>query len=238
MGSPNIGIFDEIEELWDAYGDTSHRIVIDVPIGLCESLDTDECSCLEEDGELSRECDDLARRVVGDQYRSVFTAPARGAAELVVEGKEYAEITEKNRELTGKGLSQQAASISRGIVEVENLLRNGGDEEILVEGHPEVCFRAFNGESLKHSKRTAPGVDERLSAIVGVPEHSDGDWRTLARALGDENHTVQLDDLLDALALALTACADDTELQTLPSAPPVDSRGLPMQMVYRSVKDL
>lgn len=236
--APEVEIFDEIQELWDAYGETSHRIVIDVPIGLCESLDADECPCLEEDGELSRECDDLARRVVGKQYRSVFTAPARGAAELGAEDKEYAEITEKNRELTGKGLSQQAASISRGIVEIENLLRNGGDEEVLVEGHPEVCFRAFNGESLDHSKRTAPGVDERLSAIVDVPEYSDGDWRTLARALGDENHTVQLDDLLDALVLALTACADDTELQTLPSEPPIDARGLPMQMVYRSVKDL
>jgi predicted RNase H-like nuclease len=239
MDDPDTEIFDEIQELWDAYGDTSHRIVIDVPIGLCESLDADECLCQEADGELSRECDDLARRVVGEQYRSVFTAPARQAAELAAEGRnEYAEITEKNRALTGKGLSQQAASISRGIVEVENLLRNGGDEKILVEGHPEVCFRAFNGESLTYSKKTAPGVDERLSAIVDVPEYSDDDWRTLARALGDENHTVQLDDLLDALVLALTACADDVELQTLPLEPPVDARGLPMQMVYRSVKDL
>ncbi len=140
--------------------------------------------------------------------------------------------------LTGEGLSQQAASISRGIVKVENLLRNGGDEEILVKGHPEVCFRAFNGESLTHSKKTAPGVGERFSAISGVPEYRDGDWRTLARALGDEDHTVQLDDLLDALVLAPTARADDVKLQTLPLEPPVDARGLPMQMVYRSEEEL
>ena len=54
MDVPDTEIFDEIQELWDVYGDTSHRIVIDVPIGLCESLDADECPCLEEDGELQR----------------------------------------------------------------------------------------------------------------------------------------------------------------------------------------
>jgi len=237
--APTVKIFDEIQELWDAYGDTSHRIVIDVPIGLCDSLDADECPCLEADGKLSRACDDLARRVVGEQYRSVFTAPARQATQLAARGETgYPEITEKNRELTGKGLSQQAASISRGIVEVEELLLNGGDEEVLVEGHPEVCFRAFNGEPLNHSKRTAPGVDERLSAITDVAEYDDCDWRALARALGEVAHGVQLDDLLDALVLALTACADDTELKTLPPCPPTDGKGLPMQMVYRSEEEL
>jgi len=44
--------------------------------------------------------------------------------------------------------------------------------------------------------------------------------------------------VLDAFALALTACAPHDEFQRLPSDPPEDTRGLPMQMVYRSETQL
>lgn len=239
--SPEIEIFDEICKIWDTYGDTSRRIVVDVPIGLCESKDAVDCPCgRSEDGEeITRECDDLARKAVGNQYRSVFTAPARGPAELAANGEtEHAEITKRNEELTGKGLSKQAANISKGIVEVEMLLKNDADPEILVEGHPEVCFRAFNGEPLEHSKKTAPGVDERLSAIESTAEYTAGDWRKLAESLQHEDRAVALDDLLDALVLALTACAREEEYKTLPAKRTMDARGLPMQMVYRSKKQL
>ena len=41
-------------------------------------------------------------------------------------------------------------------------------------------------------------------------------------------------DMLDAFALALTACAPDEEYCQLPVEPPENAKGLPMQMVYRS----
>jgi len=97
-----------------------------------------------------------------------------------------------------------------------------------------VCFRAFNGKPLSHSKKTALGVDERLSALETVPEYSGGDWRTVVQQLAGTGFTIGMDDVLDAFALALTACAPDEEYRQLPENPPADAKGLPMQMVYRS----
>ena len=237
--TPKIEVFDTIREVWDAYGESSHRIVVDVPIGLCEDRDAGDCSCVEDDGEISRECDALARSVIAGRYRSVFTPPARKTAHLAADGDvDYAEITEKNKDLTGKGLTQQAAGIASGIVAVESLLQDDGDPDVLVEGHPEVCFRAFNGKPLRHTKKTAPGVHERLSAMTNAEEYNTQDWRLLAEGLRTEEPTVRLDDLLDALVLALTAFAEDDEYKRLPPQPPTDARGLPMQMVYRSATGL
>ncbi|SIS21907.1 DUF429 domain-containing protein [Natronorubrum thiooxidans] len=232
--SPSVAVFEEITEVWDHYSTSARCIVVDVPIGLCESLESDACSCVEEDGELSRHCDDLARNVIGSQYRSVFTAPAREAAKLAAAGADHSEISDKNEELTGKRLTQQAAGIAEGIVEVENLLLGDGDPEVLVEGHPEVCFRALSGTPLEHSKHTAVGIEERLSVLESVPKYEAGDWRTIARELRSSEYRVGLDDVLDAFALALTACASHEEFRRLPSDPPTDASGLPMQMVYRN----
>jgi len=224
----------EIDEVWEVYGESASRIVVDVPIGLCESLESNDCPCVEDDGEISRECDDIARSEIGSRSSSVFTSPSRRATKLVSENKDYSEINHTNKSLTGKGLMKQAISISPGIVDVEELLLGPGDSEQFVEGHPEVCFRAFNGEPLSYSKKTALGVDERLSALQTVPEYSEGDWRTVVQQLDGVEFDIGMDDVLDAFALALTACAPDEEYRQLPENPPTDARGLPMQMVYRS----
>jgi len=235
---PDVAVFDTIREVWDAYGDAARRVVVDVPIGLCDSLDAASCSCTERDGELSRRCDDVARTVLGPRSSSVFTPPARAAAKLAADDREYAEVNAANRDRTGKGLMRQSANIAPAIVEVERLLLGAGDPAILVEGHPEVCFRAFAGAPLRHSKKTAPGADERLSALEGVEGYEAGDWRTLAAELRDEDRRVQLDDLLDALVLALTARAPPDQFRRLPPDPPTDPEGLPMQMVYRAEQSL
>jgi len=233
-GVPEVFVSEEIEDVWEEYAESASRIVVDVPIGLCGSSESNDCGCVvDNDGELSRECDDLGRSVIGSQYRSVFTAPCREAARLAAAGAEYAEVSDVNRSVTGKGLTQQAASICAGIMDVEELLLGAGDSERLVEGHPEVCFRAFKGEALSYKKKSALGVDERLSALETVPEYSEGDWRTVAEQFDDIMFDIGLDDVLDAFALALTACAPDEEYRQLPMDPPEDARGLPMQMVYR-----
>ncbi|OAQ51345.1 hypothetical protein HTG_17565 [Natrinema mahii] len=236
--TPSVAVFEEITGVWDHYGDSARRIVVDVPIGLCDSLESEACSCVEEDGALSRRCDDLARTVIGSQYRSVFTAPAREAATVAAAGADHSDISDKNEELTGKRLTQQAAGIAEGIVEVDNLLQGDGDPEVLVEGHPEVCFRTLNGTPLEHSKHTAAGVAERLAVLRTVDEYTRGDWHTVARELGSEGYRVGLDDVLDAFILALTACAPKGQFHRLPSDPPHDAEGLPMQMVYRSGNEL
>lgn len=73
-------VFDDINGVWEEYGESARRIVVDVPIGLCESLEADDCPCDEANGKLSRRYDDLARDVIGPRSSSVFTPPAREAA--------------------------------------------------------------------------------------------------------------------------------------------------------------
>lgn len=172
--TPAVEVRDEIRAIWEEYEKTAKCIIVDVPIGLCESLESDDCPCVEADGELSRRCDNLARDVIGPRSSSVFTAPARGTAKkAAADGDkiEYAAVNRTNKKLTGKGLMQQAAYISKGIVKVEELLLDDGDPARLVEGHLEVCFRAFKAVDLQHSKKTAPGVAERLSALETVDEY-------------------------------------------------------------------
>lgn len=232
-GQPETTMFGTIKELWDNHGKTADRIVVDVPIGLCESHETPD-GCVETDGELSRQCDDLARQVLGPRSSSVFTPPCRAAANAAEDDDTtYSEVNGTNRDRTGKGLMRQAANIAPGIVEVEELLGQQDDPTAVLEGHPEVCFRAFADEELQFNKRTAPGMNERLAALERNTEYENGTWRDLAESLADQEYQTGADDLLDALALALTAKAPDDEWQTLPANPPTDAKDLPMQMVYR-----
>lgn len=230
----------EIEDIWNGFSESARRIVVDVPIGLCGSLESDECKCEENEGELSRRCDDLARTVIGSRSSSVFTSPCREAAKMAADPERtYAEVNKKNKESTGKGLMQQAASISPGIVDVDELLSDGeGEPDVLVEGHPEVCFRAFKGDPLSFSKKYAAGVEERVSALESVDGCKASDWREVTRQLQGQNHRVGIDDVLDAMSLAVTAAAPEGEMWTLPEDPPEDEMGLPMQMVYRADEPL
>lgn len=239
-GLSDVRVITDVEEIWNSYCETARRIVVDVPIGLCGSLDSDKCGCEENDGELSRRCDDLARDVIGSRSSSIFTAPCREAARMAVDSdRTYEEVNEKNKELTGKGLTQQAANISAGIVEVEHLLLNGdGDEAVLVEGHPEVCFRALAGQPLAFSKKSAAGVEERISTLESVESYEAPDWRDVSAELREQEHRVEIDDVLDAISLAVTAAASESKLQTLPEDPPGDEMGLPMHMVYRAEEPL
>jgi len=237
VGYPRAGpvgaaVFDSIGDLWREHGSVADRIVVDVPIGLCGSRGAPG-GCVETDGELSRRCDDLARRVLGPRSPSVFTPPCRDAARAAAAGAAYGEVNATNRERTGKGLMQQAANIAPGIVAVEDLLLDRADPTTLVEGHPEVCFRALADGVLRYNKRTAPGMAERLAALQRTAGYDRGTWRRLAEALGAAGHGTGADDLLDALSLALTARAPAEAFHRLPADPPADAEGLPMQMVYR-----
>jgi predicted RNase H-like nuclease len=233
-GPTDAQIHEDIEELFDVHED-AERIVIDIPIGLCDAdSESGVCGCeIEDDEEHVRTCDKLARKVVGDRYPSVFNPPARKAAKKASNGDQYGNVKELNEDITGKGLTRQAANLSTAIMQVDGILPDNGDEEWLLEGHPEVCFCAFNGSELNHSKTSAGGVYERLNALEQCEEYQRDDWMDLVDGSGVG--AVDLDDLLDALALSLTAIADfDGDLNTLPGDPCNDEQGLPMQMVYRA----
>ena len=218
----------------------TRRILIDVPIGLCEDVETDDADAFHvDDGGISRICDGIARSLLGARSSSVFPCPCRSAARMAAEDRSYGAINAENRRRTGKGLSRQAANISAGIHRVEKLLLDGpADPDCLLEAHPELCFRAFAGdESLRHYKRCAEGIDERLTLLEQFSEYHKGDWRRLTRQLADDyDGRTGMDDLVDAIALAISAAAPDDHFHSLPAHPPRDATGLPMQMVYRRDK--
>lgn len=238
-----------IQELVEAHHEDVDRVLVDVPIGLFSVADRDERA----DGEeLVRDCDSLARSILGARHSSVFNPPAREAIEKAADGEEpYETVSETNRDVTGKGLQQQAYHIAPCIYEVDQLLRDDPDpdmdvdepSETVLEAHPEVCFqalatdpeRADDEQGLEHSKKTVAGLAERLEALDGHVEDAWREFGTLCETVRDEHpeRDVDVDDLLDAMALAVTGCAPDGRLQHLPCEnPPEDDCDLPMQMVY------
>jgi predicted RNase H-like nuclease len=227
----SVGVFDSIEGLWNRHGAEIDRAVVDVPIGLC-SKENQSSGVISEGKKKSRKCDRHARSLIGPRSSSVFPAPSKEAIAAVNKGKEYSEVSDINREAVDKGLTRQAASIADGIVEVKDFLKEREESTPLLEGHPELCFRAFADEDLQFNKKGAPGVVERLQALETCPEYESGDWRSLAESLRESEQDAGLDDLLDALALALTARASEYELQRLPDYDTSDDE-FPIQMVYR-----
>jgi len=93
----------------------------------------------------------------------------------------------------------------------------------LVEGYPEVCFRAFADDDLRYNKKTPPGMDERLRALDHSTEYEQGTWRRLAETLGENGHETGADDLLDAVSLALTTKAPADEFHQRPHDPPTNA---------------
>ncbi len=216
-GYDHTALFEEIGELWQAYEETASLILVDMPIGLIE------------DGESSRECDELARSVLGPRSRSVFTPPVREATRK----RRYPAAKRVSERKTGGSLSKQAFAISDQIAAVDDLLRNVPEARATFrESHPEVCFRAFAGEPLQHSKKTAGGYAERMRTLAS----HDPDAPPIVQAVAEstEGAKVTVDDVLDAVVLAYTARPGFGKLRSLPAEPPTDTKGLPMEILYRS----
>jgi predicted RNase H-like nuclease len=231
----------DFEELWESFDPKPDRILVDVPIGLCDEND-------DETGERGRECDDFARSVLGSRSSSVFTPPSRQAAELARNEVPHETVSAKNRDIVGKGLSIQSYHIASGIAEVDAFLDPDEDERNLrrdrvEEAHPEVCFVAFNGGEFEDSKTSAVGFGERLSALENVVDEPGETFRKISHELAEHEDSVDVadvdvDDVLDAMALAITAGANEDERQTIPENPPEDRHELPIQMVYRAESPL
>ena len=197
--------------------------LIDIPIGLS-------------DNDKKRICDDKAKECIGPRRSSVFPVPCRQALEaFCADGAEAAKKV--NHQITGRSLSKQTLAIMKKIAEVDGFMRGNESENFFREVHPEVCFWALNGDvSLAHGKKEKEGRCERLeilrrySANTKRPLNIDAIYN---KSLCEHpRKTVACDDVLDALAAALTAknvCAKQP--RTLPTAPAKDARGLTMEMV-------
>lgn len=217
-----------IQSVWFEHGG-AEAILVDVPIGL-PAADR-------------RACDRGAKEFLGSSgARSVFWTPCRDA----VERHTYEEAKRANVDARGDSLSSQAWGLIPRIREVDRFLRaTESARETVMESHPEVCFAAFAGDALE-SKHDEAGLDARRECLEKLDESVAGVYDDVvderidgqpawARRIGRSNR----DDLLDAMALALTAKIGAGDFERVPDGEPVgdgsvprDGEGLPMRIVY------
>lgn len=210
-----VGIFPNIESVWAAYR-TAQVILIDIPIGLSENGD--------------RLCDREARRLLGPRRAvSVFPVPCRPA----VYAKTYQEACEINQTHTGRRLSKQTWGIVPKIREVDEFLRQNPDARGIVrEVHPEVCFCTLNKSAMVHGKKTVEGAQERRAVLERYYPRI-GELIADAQKRLVRTRSASLDDVIDAAAAVIIGLGYPDGLATLPTSPPSDEHGLPMEMVYR-----
>lgn len=191
-------------------------VLVDIPIGLPDGAHP------------ARLCDVEARRLLGARGSSVFPAPARPA----LSAHDYPEANSENRRALDKGLSMQGWAISARIRDVDALLTTRAQlRSRHRESHPEVCFAALNAwQPAAHPKHLTAGRRERLEILCRHSANAAAFYeRTGARW---PRSVVDRTDILDAMVLAITAdLALARGLPTLPALPPVDARGMRMEMV-------
>jgi predicted RNase H-like nuclease len=187
-------------------------IAVDIPIGLLDAA---------EHG--GRMCDREARKLLGPRASSVFPPPVRGAIQRG--DYESANLTNQSSSPLKIGISLQAFGISKKIKEVNDMIIPILQDKIF-EVHPELCFMEIAGYPMTHPKRTVEGYLERKKILT--------EFRDIIERLEEERpRNVAKDDILDACAACWTAIriqSKPNHAVSIPANPPVDSRGLRMEM--------
>ena len=209
-------ILQSVHELFEYLG-IAELVLLDIPIGLRGR------------SPVERLCDKEARSLLGSgRGSSVFPAPSRCALGCV----SYKEGSDKNRECTGRGLSQQSWAIVPKIQEVDAYLQQEAQRAKIREIHPEICFWALNRQRpMEHNKKTEEGYEQRIALLA---RYLPGVRKIVETALSRYlRKQLARDDIVDALMGAVTASLPGV-LQTIPAVPEIDDAGLPMEMVYRT----
>ncbi len=208
-----IGIFETIVDLWNSL-QSNALILIDIPIGLPDTG--------------KRRCDVEARRFLKKRAASVFPVPCRQA----IHAATYQKACRINQKILGVKLSVQTWNIAGKIREVDDLLRtNEKARRCVRESHPEMCFWALAGRRpMVYYKKTDRGYAERLNLLKRVNPASEKIANFAIN--GFLRKDLARNDILDAIALAISATAGKNALVCIPENPPRDSTGLPMEIVY------
>lgn len=209
-----VNVFPDVYSLWDHHRQASW-ILIDIPIGL------------KTNGSAERRCDPIVRKLLGPRRSSVFPAPCRAA----IYASSYQEACDINQRLTGKRLSVENWHIIPKIRQMDSLLSD--DKSVggcIREIHPEFCFWGLAGRPMQHAKKRTEGLAERMQLLQSIyPRTTD----IIDYALSTyRRKDVARDDILDALAAAVTGLLGGQDLASIPQEPEFDERGLRMEMVY------
>ena len=153
-------------------------VAVDMPMGLSN--------------EPSNEIDQELRKRLGERRSSLFPTPSSG----VLSAQSYEEALERNREITGKGISIQAWNLVPQIRQVRNVV-HPSDTDQFVECHPESSFAAMANSPLL-SKKLEVGIAQRVELVRAYIPDIDAIIKQLPKKC-------KVDDALDACAAAWTA---------------------------------
>ena len=205
-----------------SYIEQSTLTLIDIPIGLLDS------------GGPQRDCDQQARKVLGmPRAASVFSAPSRPA----VYASSYSRACQLNFRRLGKKLSKQTWNIGGKIREIDELLMNNGQiRNKLRECHPEICFWALNNRTaMRFNKKKKAGREERLAVLAG--DLAEAQKLLDYAAEKYKRKDLSLDDIVDAMAIAVTALLGHKALSTFPARAERDRCGLTMEICYFELQE-
>lgn len=190
----------------------ARRLFVDMPMGLSEGQ--------------HREVEARARAALPPGRKSsVFPVPCRQA--VYVDG--YAACCAVNERYLGIRVSKQSFNIAVKIRELDGMLAQRRRWRARVfESHPEICFARLARGPLS-SKRSKAGASQRGNIIEA---YLPGARSSVMRILGEtRRRDVAIDDLLDALVLALCAAMPTERLEQIPARADIDPRGIPMRLV-------
>jgi len=146
-----------------------------------------------------------------------------------LDAKSHSEACTIREAVEGKRLSIQAWAIVPKVLEVDRAMRGSAELRGRVrEVHPEICFyHLAAGRPMHHAKKTREGREERLSLL-----REEFGPAVEAALAGRKQLRCAADDVVDAFVGLWTARrAWVGHAITLPSVPPRDRHGLPMEMV-------
>src|SRR5262245_30706236 len=125
-------------------------LAIDIPIGLT-NLGV-------------RDCDSIARKMLGGRACCVFTAPIRP----VLRAKTHREASSIGKRAEGKKISAQVWGIVPKIREIDALLSAEPSLQAFIrEVHPEICFMAWNGGApIADRKKSTVGKARRAALVA------------------------------------------------------------------------
>lgn len=183
-------------------------VAIDMPIGLPDRG--------------PRACDVEARRRLGPRGASVFPAPVRAVLHAV----DQSEASRLGRAIDGRGVSIQTFNIIPKIRELDETLGSldTRSRERVLEAHPESTFASLADGPLTTNKRSLTGRHER----VGILRSRAGIDPT---GLFDRRSEAQVDDVLDAAVLIVTARRWLQATATVLGDGTRDRKGRPMRIV-------
>jgi predicted RNase H-like nuclease len=220
FGDWEVNLFRSFSQLWEKHS-TAALILVDIPIGLRRGSRAKGSRERQE-----RRCDKEARKLLGARRASVFRVPCRPA----VYASSYDQAIARNEKLTGTRIFRATWNIVGKIREVDEFLSSNPEARNSVrEIHPELCFWGLNRcRPLQYPKRRGEGCQERLEILQSIYQPAP----IILESAKYSPKEVKPDDILDALAAAITAKIGFDNLSCLPPQPERDPQGLAMEMVY------